>query len=70
MRRAVGPDVALLADGNSGFSVTRAIEVGRMLADHGVSHFEEPVPYWDIEADAASDARRWRSTWPAASRIA
>ena len=50
VRRAVGPDVALLADGNSGFSVPRAIEVGKMLADYDVSHFEEPVPYWDIQA--------------------
>jgi L-alanine-DL-glutamate epimerase-like enolase superfamily enzyme len=50
MRHALGPEVALLADGNSGFSVPRAIEVGRMLADHGVSHFEEPCPYWDLEA--------------------
>jgi L-alanine-DL-glutamate epimerase-like enolase superfamily enzyme len=48
VRRAVGWDVALLADGNSGFSVPRAIEVGLVLEEHGVSHFEEPVPYWDI----------------------
>lgn len=53
IRRAVGPDVALLADGNSGFSAPRAIAVGRMLADHGVSHFEEPVPYWDLAATRA-----------------
>ena len=49
MRRALGPDVALLVDGNSGFSPKRAIEVGRMLEDNGVSHFEEPCPYWELE---------------------
>jgi L-alanine-DL-glutamate epimerase-like enolase superfamily enzyme len=49
MRAALGADVTLLADANSGFSPARAIEVGRMLEDHGVSHYEEPCPYWEIE---------------------
>lgn len=47
MRRALGDDAALLADANGGFSPERAIEVGRMLADHGVRHFEEPCLYWE-----------------------
>jgi len=41
-----------LVDANSGFSVTRAIAVGRMLQDHGVGHYEEPVPWWDLTATA------------------
>ena len=49
IRKAMGGDVALLVDGNSGFSPARAIEVGHMLQDNGVSHFEEPCPYWEIE---------------------
>lgn len=49
MRRALGDDVALLVDANSGFSPGRAIEVGRLLQDNGISHFEEPCPYWEIE---------------------
>lgn len=49
MRRALGPDVALLADANSGFSPRRAIEVGRMLEDVGAEHYEEPCPYWELE---------------------
>lgn len=49
MRRALGDAVALLVDGNSGFSPERAIEVGRLLQDNGVSHFEEPCPYWEPE---------------------
>jgi L-alanine-DL-glutamate epimerase-like enolase superfamily enzyme len=48
--RALGDGVAKLVDGNSGFSVARAIAVGQMLQDHGISHFEEPVPYWDLDA--------------------
>ena len=39
----------LLVDANSGFSPERAIEVGRLLEDNGVCHFEEPCPYWDLE---------------------
>ena len=49
IRKALGEDIALLVDANSGFSPARAIEVGRMLEDNGVSHFEEPCPYWELE---------------------
>jgi len=49
VRKAVGPDVALLVDGNSCYRPAKAIEVGRMLQDHGVCHFEEPCPYWELE---------------------
>ncbi len=47
VRNALGENPALLVDGNSGFSPARAIEVGRLLQDHGISHFEEPCPYWE-----------------------
>jgi L-alanine-DL-glutamate epimerase-like enolase superfamily enzyme len=47
--QALGDGVAKLVDGNSGFSVGRAIEVGRRLEDNGISHFEEPCPYWEYE---------------------
>ncbi|MFZ9133498.1 MAG: enolase C-terminal domain-like protein, partial [Gemmobacter sp.] len=45
-----------LVDANSGFSVPRAIEVGRILQDDGIGHYEEPVPYWDLEATQAVTA--------------
>jgi L-alanine-DL-glutamate epimerase-like enolase superfamily enzyme len=48
MRKAVGDSVALLVDANSCYSPARAIEVGRMLQDHGISHYEEPCPYWEF----------------------
>jgi L-alanine-DL-glutamate epimerase-like enolase superfamily enzyme len=47
--RALGPRVAKLVDANSGFSLKRAIEVGRLLESEGVSHYEEPCPYWKLE---------------------
>jgi L-alanine-DL-glutamate epimerase-like enolase superfamily enzyme len=49
VREALGGDVALMADGNSCYTVERAIEVGRMLEDNGYCHFEEPCPYWELE---------------------
>jgi L-alanine-DL-glutamate epimerase-like enolase superfamily enzyme len=49
VRKAIGDDVALLVDANSCYTPKRAIEVGRMLEQHGVCHFEEPCPYWEIQ---------------------
>lgn len=54
--RALGDGVDKLVDGNSGFSPRRAIEVGRMLEDHGIGHFEEPCPYWEV--DQTAEVRR------------
>lgn len=48
-RKAVGEGTALLVDANSCYTPRRAIEVGRMLQDNGVCHFEEPCPYWELE---------------------
>ena len=47
--RALGDGVAKLVDANSGFSPRRAIEVGRLLEAEGISHYEEPCPYWRLE---------------------
>ena len=49
VRRALGEDAALLVDANSCYSPARAIEVGHMLQEHGISHYEEPCPYWEFE---------------------
>lgn len=49
VRKGLGDDVALLVDANGGFSPARAIEAGQMLQENGVSHFEEPCPYWELE---------------------
>ena len=49
VRKALGDDAALLVDANSCYTPAKAIEVGRMLEDHGVCHFEEPCPYWELE---------------------
>ncbi|HSF96539.1 MAG TPA: mandelate racemase/muconate lactonizing enzyme family protein [Thermohalobaculum sp.] len=49
MRRELGEGVDLLIDANSCYAPARAIEVGRMLEDHGFCHYEEPCPYWELE---------------------
>jgi L-alanine-DL-glutamate epimerase-like enolase superfamily enzyme len=49
VREALGDDVALLVDANSSYTPARAIEIGKMLEQHGVSHFEEPCPYWELD---------------------
>lgn len=49
IRRALGPEVSLLVDANSGFSPARAIEIGRLLEAEGVEHFEEPCLYWELD---------------------
>ncbi len=54
--RALGAGIDKLVDGNSGFSPKRAIAVGRMLEDHGIGHFEEPCPYWEV--DQTAEVRR------------
>ncbi|MEM1012007.1 MAG: mandelate racemase/muconate lactonizing enzyme family protein [Planctomycetota bacterium] len=49
IRQALGDDATLMADANGGFSPTRAIEVGRLLEDHGYAHFEEPCLFGEWE---------------------
>lgn len=47
--RALGDGIDKLVDANSCYSPKRAIEVGRMLEDNGIGHYEEPCPYWEFE---------------------
>ncbi len=49
VRKSVGDSAKLLVDANSCYTPVKAIEVGRMLEDYGVSHFEEPCPYWEFD---------------------
>jgi L-alanine-DL-glutamate epimerase-like enolase superfamily enzyme len=56
VRKALGDKTALLADANSCYTPAKAIEVGRILEEHGYSHFEEPCPYWELEWTAEAAA--------------
>ncbi|MEN0109578.1 MAG: mandelate racemase/muconate lactonizing enzyme family protein [Planctomycetota bacterium] len=49
-RRELGDSVAIYVDANGSYSVSEAIEVARMLEDHGVGFFEEPCPWEEHDA--------------------
>jgi len=52
VRKRLGDDIAVMADGNSCFTPPRAIELGRKLQEFNLFHFEEPCPYTNIDATA------------------
>lgn len=52
VRAAIGDKIRLMVDANSGYSVPRAIAMGRLLEKHDVFWFEEPVPFTDHEGTA------------------
>ncbi len=66
IRRALGNDVSLLVDANCCYTPDKAIEVGRMLEEYGICHFEEPCPYWEFEWTAEVT----RSLQPLAVQVA
>ena len=47
-REVIGPDTELLVDANGGYSTGQAVRVARLLADYGVTWFEEPVSSDDL----------------------
>ncbi|MGI9316944.1 MAG: mandelate racemase/muconate lactonizing enzyme family protein [bacterium] len=47
VRSVMDEDVELLVDANSCYSPARAIDVGKILQDNDICHFEEPCPYWE-----------------------
>ncbi|MDC1286300.1 mandelate racemase/muconate lactonizing enzyme family protein [Gammaproteobacteria bacterium] len=49
MRKTLGDEVTLMVDANSGYTPKKAIEMGHLLADYGISHYEEPCPYWELD---------------------
>jgi L-alanine-DL-glutamate epimerase-like enolase superfamily enzyme len=49
VRKAIGDDIWLHVDANSCYTSAKAIEVGKILEDNSVCHFEEPCPYWELE---------------------
>jgi D-galactarolactone cycloisomerase len=59
VRAATGDGVTLMADANHAYDPKEAIRLGRVLEEHGVYWFEEPVPPEDIagyiEVKAALD---------------
>lgn len=44
-RKTFGDSMAIYADGNGSFDVPMAIKTGRMMEEHKLAFFEEPVPF-------------------------
>lgn len=49
VREAIGPGIKLMADANQGLTESQAIRLGRMLEEHNLTWFEEPLPAYDLE---------------------
>jgi L-alanine-DL-glutamate epimerase-like enolase superfamily enzyme len=49
-RKTFGDEITIQVDSNGSYDAPKAIEVGRMLQDHGVYFYEEPCPWEDFEA--------------------
>lgn len=50
--KALGDGIDKLVDGNSCYAPKAAIEVGKLLQQNGIGHFEEPCPYWEYDQTA------------------
>jgi L-alanine-DL-glutamate epimerase-like enolase superfamily enzyme len=49
INKSLDSSVIKLVDANSCYSSSQAIEIGKLLEDNNVTHFEEPCPYWEPE---------------------
>ena len=56
VRKAIGPHINLMADANQGQTEAKAIRLGRLLEEHDLTWFEEPLPAWDLEGLARVSA--------------
>ena len=52
VRKAFGDDFTIYVDANGSYDAPAAIELCRMLEDHGVAILEEPCPHEDVEMTA------------------
>jgi L-alanine-DL-glutamate epimerase-like enolase superfamily enzyme len=49
LREAIGPDVGLMVDINTGFDRPTAIRFGRRIAEYDISWYEEPLSPMDLD---------------------
>lgn len=48
VREFLPPEIYLGFDANNGYSVSTAIQQGRLFEELGIDHFEEPIPHYDL----------------------
>ena len=49
VKKGVGNNMEIFADGNSCYTPKKAIEVGKLLEANEGKMFEEPCPFWELE---------------------
>ena len=49
INRSLDKNVTKMVDANSCYNPEQAIEIGKLLEDNNITHFEEPCPYWKPE---------------------
>jgi L-alanine-DL-glutamate epimerase-like enolase superfamily enzyme len=49
VRKTLGDKITIYADANGSYDAPKAIEVGRILEDHGINMFEEPCPFDQLD---------------------
>jgi len=52
IRKAVGPEIGIMLDANSGYTTEAALRLGAMLEPLNILWFEEPVPPYDLDGYA------------------
>lgn len=50
VREAIGPDCKLMVDGNSSYTYIQAVQLFEKISQYNLHHYEEPCPYYDIDA--------------------
>jgi len=50
VREAIGDSCRLMIDGNSSYSYIQAVQLFDKIKQYDIHHYEEPCPYYDIEA--------------------
>ncbi len=57
VRKTLGDKITIYADANGSYDAPKAIEIGKLLQDHGINMFEEPCPFdWLEETKQVADA--------------
>jgi L-alanine-DL-glutamate epimerase-like enolase superfamily enzyme len=50
VREAIGPECRMMVDGNSSYTYSQAVQLFERIRQYDVYHYEEPCPYYDVEA--------------------
>ena len=57
VREAFGPEMTIYADSNGSYDVKEAIRIGKILEEHKIDFYEEPVPFdWYEETRQVAEA--------------